>query len=95
MEFKHIDKGENGVVLALEDDVQHGDISYFGNGNNQITIDHTGVESFARGRGIAKALVKEVVNIARDKQWKIVPQCPFAQAEFDKNASYADVLAPS
>ncbi|PVH25153.1 GNAT family N-acetyltransferase [Sphingobacterium corticibacter] len=93
MEFKHINKGKNGIVLALEDDVQYGEITYVSQGDNQIVIDHTGVESFARGKGIAKALVSELVTIARTENWKVVPLCPFAKAEFDKNASYVDVLA--
>lgn len=93
MEFKHIPKGKNGVVLALEDDVQIGEITYVSGDANQIVIDHTGVEPSARGKGLGKALVQEVVTIARKEGWKIVPQCPFAAAEFAQNESYADVSA--
>ncbi|MCL7987037.1 N-acetyltransferase [Sphingobacterium sp. lm-10] len=93
MELKHIPKGENGIILALEDDVQYGEITYVLHGDNQVLIDHTEVESFARNKGVGKALVKEVVSIAREKGWKIIPQCPFAEAEFDQNDSYSDVRA--
>ncbi len=93
MEIKRIDKEAKSTILALEDDIQIGEITYVKHDDQKIVIDHTEVESFARGRGIAKDLVGEVVSIAREKGWKVVPQCPFAAAEFEKNEEYKDVLA--
>lgn len=54
-------------------------------------IDHTFVDDSLRGKGIAQALVKEVVTKARREQKKILPLCPFAKLEFEKKKEYADV----
>lgn len=55
-------------------------------------IDHTFVEEEYGGQGIAKKLVAELVNQARNKGVKILPLCPFAKREFENTPEYADVL---
>lgn len=55
------------------------------------TITHTGVRPEYGGRGIAKLLVQSVIEAARAKHAKIVPQCSYA-ARVMADAAYADVL---
>lgn len=76
---------ENGQRIAL--------MTYQKTGADKIVIDHTEVDDALKGKGIGKDLVAEGVKFARENNLKIVPQCPFAAAEFGKNADYADVLA--
>lgn len=59
--------------------------------NGLIIIDHTGVNDSLRGQGVAQALVKAVVDKARAENLKIMPLCPFAKREFQKQTEYADV----
>lgn len=55
-------------------------------------IDHTEVDPAYNGQGIAAKLVKAVVDAAREAKVKIVPLCPYAKKQFEKNAEYRDLL---
>lgn len=84
------DKGEfyvedGGKRVAL--------MTYSKASDGKIIIEHTEVDESLKGEGIGKDLVAEGVKFARENDLKIIPLCPFAKAEFDKNADYADVLA--
>jgi len=69
------------------------EITFTESGENELTIDHTVVSEQLRGQKVGNALVKKVVDFAREENKKIVPACSFAQKEFDKNQEYQDVLA--
>lgn len=55
-------------------------------------ITHTVVMSKYGGRGIAKQLVKEVIEQARKRKIKIVPICSYAQKMMLDNDEYKDAL---
>jgi predicted GNAT family acetyltransferase len=61
-------------------------------GPDKIIIDHTEVSPAFNGKGLGKKLVEKAVEIAREKNWTIVPLCPFAKKTFDKNPQFNDVL---
>lgn len=46
---------------------------------DNIIIDHTYVDSSLRGQGIAFKLVNKVVEYAREKNKKIIPECTYAK----------------
>ena len=92
MELKHVELGSKGAIRAVDDDVQYGEITYSKAGDTNIIVDHTEVEPIAKGKGVGKKLVQEIVSIARERNWKVLPLCPFAKAEFEKNEGYKDVL---
>jgi len=54
--------------------------------------DHTGVPDALRGTGAAAALVAHLVAVARAEGWKIVPLCPFVNAQRIKHPEWADVF---
>ena len=56
------------------------------------TIFHTGVRPAFEGKGIAKKLLLKVIEKAREKKVKIVPQCSYAEKVMKKTAEYQDVL---
>lgn len=55
--------------------------------------DHTWTPPQARGKGIALALVEEMVADARKQGFTIVPQCPYVEAQFRKHPEWADLRA--
>lgn len=61
-------------------------------GPDKIIIDHTEVSPAFNGKGLGKKLIEKAVEIAREKNWTIIPLCPFAKKTFDKNPQFNDVL---
>lgn len=61
-------------------------------GPKKIIIEHTEVNPAFNGKGLGKKLVEKAVAVAREKNWTIIPLCPFAKKVFDKNPQYKDVL---
>jgi predicted GNAT family acetyltransferase len=57
-----------------------------------IIIDHTEVGESLRGKGAGRKLLNAVVNLARERNIKILPLCPYAKSVFDKDLSIRDVL---
>ena len=93
LEIEIIENPRGGEFVIQEDGDRRAEMSFTIAGEGRITIDHTFVEKPLRGEHIGKDLVLAGVEFAREKNLKIIPLCPFAQAEFEKNTDYADVLA--
>ncbi|WP_268036502.1 GNAT family N-acetyltransferase [Algoriphagus sp. PAP.12] len=85
------ENGRKGRFVLYEDGKFAGEMTYTWAGTNKFIIDHTGIEDGFNGKGYGKMLVMKAVDLAREKGVKILPLCPFAKAEFDKNKSIADV----
>jgi predicted GNAT family acetyltransferase len=60
---------------------------------DRVLADHTLTPVAMRGRGVAGALVERLVADARCEGFKVVPQCPFVVAQFDRHADWSDVRA--
>jgi predicted GNAT family acetyltransferase len=58
-----------------------------------ISADHTGAPESMRGTGAALALVEYMIADARKGGFKIVPICPYVQAQYRKHPEWADVMA--
>ena len=56
---------------------------------------HTVVPPAIGGRGIAGLLVERLIADAREQGFRIVPQCSYVEAKFDKNPEWADLRAPA
>lgn len=54
--------------------------------------DHTGVPDALRGTGTGRALVAHMVDRARAEGFKVVPLCPFVNAERRKHPDWADAF---
>jgi len=93
MEINHIESEGKGTFVAVDDDIQLGEIAYNMNNEGRLVITQTGVEAAAKGRGVGRSLVYKVADYARVNQLKIVPICPFAKSIFDRHRDIQDVLA--
>ena len=81
-----------GFALATEDGKTAGKMTYSIASDDFIIIDHTEVEPAFKGKGVGKQLLYKIVEMAREKNFKILPLCPFANALFQKNSDLEDVL---
>lgn len=84
--------GSKGRYVARADGKAEAEMTYSIMNETTIIIDHTGVPDEWRGMGVGKALVKRGVEDARERGVKIIPLCPFAKAQIDKNPEWQDVL---
>jgi predicted GNAT family acetyltransferase len=60
-----------------------------------LSILHTEVPESMRGRGIADALARAVLQQAVTRRWTVKPHCPFVSGYIQRHAEYADLLDPS
>jgi predicted GNAT family acetyltransferase len=58
-----------------------------------VIADHTGVPDSLRGTGAGLALVTRLVADARAEGFKIVPLCPFVNAQRRKHPEWADAFS--
>lgn len=72
-----------GEVQIFSDDIKAGKMR-IGVADGKLTVYHTEVNSEFEGRGFAKLLLAELVNYAKSNLLKIVPLCPFVNAQFHR-----------
>ncbi|HEX7757108.1 MAG TPA: GNAT family N-acetyltransferase [Niabella sp.] len=92
MEIIREDDGRKGAFKAIIEDRPAGEMTYVWVGTTRFIIDHTEVDPGFNGRGIGKKLLMKAVDLAREKQVKIIPLCPFAKSMFAKIKEISDVL---
>ncbi|MCC4213404.1 GNAT family N-acetyltransferase [Leeuwenhoekiella parthenopeia] len=89
--IEHEKNERKGRFVIYEDAVFAGEMTYTWAGTGKFIIDHTGIEEGFNGKGFGKKLLEQAVAFAREQEVKILPLCPFAKAQFDKNKDLADV----
>ena len=92
MEIKIIEDHTKGCAVAKENEEVAGKMSYSIASAHFIIIDHTEVDSSFKGKGVGKQLLYKIVEMARERNIKILPLCPFAKAMFKKQADIQYVL---
>lgn len=92
MEIKLIEDQTKGYAIAIENELTAGKMTYSIAGKDFIIIDHTEVDPAFKGKAIGKQLLYKIVEMAREKNIKILPLCPFANALFQKLEDIQDVL---
>ena len=81
-----------GAALGKQGETILGECTFSITPNGLIIIDHTDVSEQARGTGLGVRLVKSIVDYAEKHQQKIIPLCPFANAQFKKHPEWKSVL---
>ena len=68
------------------------EMTYSRTNATMIIIDHTDVDDSLRGEGVGRQLLNALVDWARSTGTKVLPLCPFAKSQFDKDPAIRDVL---
>lgn len=82
----------NGYAMAQENEKRAGAMTYSIADEHLIIIDHTEVAPEYSGMNLGLQMLAEIVGMARKKNIKIIPLCPFAAAMFKKKDLFKDVL---
>jgi predicted GNAT family acetyltransferase len=67
-------------------------IEYIKTKNNEIYLTHTETPIALEGKGIASALVKEVLEDIKAKGLRLVPLCPFVVSYIQKHPEWRDLV---
>ena len=92
MRIERIDEPNKGKFIMWDGDAVAGKMTFSRTGSTRFIIDHTEVDDAYRGQGIGLQLLEAVVTYARSEELKVIPLCPYAQAQFRKHEELRDVL---
>ncbi|WP_417201294.1 GNAT family N-acetyltransferase [Bizionia sp.] len=92
MELIIKEQENKGFAMARENNKRAGLMTYSIAGEQHIIINHTEVDPEFQGKNIGKQLLYKIVEMAREKNIKITPLCPYANAQFKKLADIQDLL---
>lgn len=90
--IKHENDESKGIFFALKDGQRVAEMSYSRTNATLIIIDHTEVDASMSGQGVGRQLLGALVSWVRSAGIKVIPLCPFAKAQFEKDRSIRDVL---
>jgi len=89
----HHDEGSRGEYRAHVASSSHvGRMSWVRHGDARL-VDHIIVPPAIGGRGIAAKLVEAIVADARAQGFKVLPECSYVVAAFDRHPEWADIRA--
>lgn len=89
----HQEENSKGAFYVEKLGQRAAEMTYSRTNASMIIIDHTEVDESLRGEGVGRQLLDALVAWARASGTKVLPLCPFAKAQFGKDASIRDVLA--
>ena len=89
----HHEQDAKGAFYVENGGQRLAEMTYSRTNATMIIVDHTEVDSSLSGQGVGRELLGALVQWARATGTKVVPLCPFAKAQFGKDASIRDVLA--
>jgi predicted GNAT family acetyltransferase len=73
----------DGALAAIEEYALHGDT---------ISYRHTETLPDFQGQGLARELVLGILDTARQRGLKVIPQCGYVAATIRKNPEYVDLV---
>ena len=82
-------KGNKSVALLWNNEIG---VCEFKDSDEGWVIFHTEVNPNYKGQGIAKRLLDAIVNEARNRKIKIIPECSYAKKVMNRNNDYKDVI---
>ncbi|TWT04160.1 N-acetyltransferase [Planococcus sp. CPCC 101016] len=91
MDFKLIELGSDEFAYRLEEDgMMKAEITWTELADVMV-IEHTFVDESMRNKGLAKKLLDQAADYAREHSYKMEPVCSYAAVAFDRYKEYDDV----
>lgn len=78
-------------VVTLPDHRDEAELAWVAVGPALIAAHHTFVPETMRGKGVAEAMVHQLISDARAESFRIVPLCSYVQAQFAHHPEWADL----
>ena len=92
MEIKTEDNGKKGAFFIEEKGERLAEMTFVWTGDGNFIVDHTEVSKTLEGKGVGKQLVRRAVAMAREKNIKLIPLCPFTKSVIERTPDFQDVL---
>ncbi|MCE7065964.1 GNAT family N-acetyltransferase [Dyadobacter sp. CY326] len=87
----NLDARGRGAFVVEEEGKKVGEM-VVGVSETALTVYHTEVNPEMEGKGLAKAMLDEMVTYARSKELQVVPLCEYVQVQFKKRPDdYEDI----
>ena len=93
MDFKLAEKSPNHFAYEYEQNGNKLAEIEWNLRNGIMDMTHTYVSNELRGQGMAKKLLDQAANYARENHFKMNPICSYVVAAFEKSSEYDDVKA--
>jgi predicted GNAT family acetyltransferase len=93
-EIRHVEVDGRGAFYSERDGRRVAEQVYVRHGEHGIEIIHTEVDPSLRGQRVARRLLDALVAWARETGTRVKASCPYAKAQFEKDASIRDVYEP-
>lgn len=90
----HEEHGTRGAFFIEEKGQRVAELTYGRTSAGVANIDHTEVDASLRGQGVARQLLDAAVRWARESHTPLSATCSYAVAQFARDPSFRDVLAP-
>ena len=90
--IQHEEAASKGAFYIDKAGQRVAEMTYSRTNATMIIIDHTDVDDSLRGEGVGRQLLDALVAWARSTGTKVLPLCPFAKSQFDKDPAIRDVL---
>jgi predicted GNAT family acetyltransferase len=91
--IEHVELDDRGAFVVERDGARIAEMTYTRVGPDLVIVDHTEVHEVLRGLGVARRLLDALVAWARATHTRVRATCPYAKAQFEKDASIRDVWA--
>jgi hypothetical protein len=85
-------RGSKGRFV-IRGDGEEAELTYAITSPTRVIADHTGVPDSFRSTGAGLALVTRLVETARAEGFRVVPLCPFVNAQAKRHPEWADAFA--
>jgi hypothetical protein len=90
---EHEEASAKGAFFMQAQGQRVAEMTYSRTNPTLVIIDHTDVDESLRGQGAGRQLLDALVAWARQTGTQVLPLCPYAKAQFGKDATLRDVLA--